>query len=139
MAKSVTVGNSGNKNVPTINLGSSGNKKVTEGWIGNSGNQQFFAGLSASPSPSSATSAVDGLRAPDIGNVVVTAAKGKTPRTIAWVRLSGSTDPAISNASSFSVFWTVGSNTGQTAVWEYTVTDAHGTTYVDTVAVTFFT
>lgn len=138
MAKSVTVGNSGNKNVPTINLGSSGNKVVTEGWIGNSGNKQFFAGLAATDD-GPATSAVDGLRAPDVGNVVVTPTDGKTPRTIAWVRLSGSTDPVINDASAFSVFWTVPSNTGQTASWQYTVTDAHGTTAVGTVSVTFFT
>lgn len=138
MAQSVTVGNGGNKNVPTIYVGNSGNKVVTEGWVGTgSGNKQFFSGLTATDD-GPATSAVDGLRAPNVGDITVTGSDGKTPYSIAWVRLSGSTVPVISSASSFSVHWTVPSNpAGYSATWQYTVTDGHSIQAVGTVAIDF--
>lgn len=136
MVKSVTVGNGGNKSTPTIIVGSSGNKIVREGWIGNSGNQQFFAGLAATDD-GPANSASSGTRAPNVGDVSVVTTDGKTPYTISWVRISGSSTPSISDANGFDVFWTIPSAGTHVASWQYTVTDAHGTTFVGTVGVSF--
>jgi len=137
MAQSLTIGSGGNKTNTSLILGSSGNRKVTEGWIGNSGNKQFYTGLSAT-APASATSAVDGLRAPISGNITVTPSDGAGGNIIQWTKTGGDAEVSIDNATSFATFWTASSNpTGRSATYSYSVQDAHGIIASGSVSVIF--
>jgi hypothetical protein len=62
--------------------------------------------------------------------VFVTVSGGTTPYTYTWTRVSGSSTPAISNTSPAYAVWSASSSipTTMNAVWNCTVTDAHGKT-----------
>lgn len=135
MVQSVTVGNGGNKAVPTVHVGNGGTKLVLEGWIGTAGgNEQFFASLSAVKSGDAL--AVDTT----VTNAVtITPSNGATPYSYSWARISGDTTPQINNATSATVTWNVPAPAHYTATWRCTVTDAHGTVVTVDVGVTFTT
>lgn len=137
MAQSVTVGNGGNKTTRTMYVGNSGNKRVLQGYIGTgSGNAQFFAGLDAEISPSSADAGFDEI---ETNTVTAGSVGGKTPFSYLWAYVSGSTTPAAQQSlTGATQHWRVSPLvSGHTAVWRVTITDAHGSVSTEDVDVVF--
>lgn len=138
MVQKVTVGEGGNKGVPTINVGNGGTKRVLEGWIGTpGGNEQFFQGFQIVKSGDAFANSTTTVTNPVTVSVSVGGGAVATPVSTSWFRISGDSTPEISNPSHATVTWSVPAQGFYFAVWRCTRTDAHGTTDSVDVSVTF--
>lgn len=136
MATGVTVGNSGNRSVPTIHIGNGGTKRVLQAYVGTpGGNETVFFGLEADVTPATATAPVDGVQT---NSVLASSPGGKAPLNYSWSQVSGAA-MTISSASAASVFWTVPTPRNASSTWRCTITDGHGSQSSVDVSVNFST
>lgn len=126
MAKSVTVGNGGNKSVPTILVGNGGNKIVRQIYIGTpGGNVECFDGLQVTFTQGTqyATGPTENK------DCTAVPAFGKAPYTFLWSKGAGSSGIDIfpgREADQTTRIFT--STPPEAADFTVTITDAHGTT-----------